>query len=341
MPPEPGPSTSDTPQATASPAVTQDTPSASPAPAAASPAASQEPRSRGFGAFINSLFRGSGTVDAQDDEPTVSEDGPQELPKDTQDTTATPSAATDGKATAEKPTPTAAELAAQLEALSDDELAKLPTTSEKLRRLVQSETDKREHKRQREERDRQRAELEAKEREARETDPYEAAELRNQLDAQREADEAAAREEAEREAAAKEQQERLGSLISGTIRTYDQATLDPLLAAVPAQERERILGAITGGIDGRKQAVVEAIKVLQDAARKEGEAAAQKKLRNSDPFRKQVLRDEREEEDEPELVTSGAPRSAQPPDMNDLFRQAASSLRGGSRGNPLRRMDGD
>jgi hypothetical protein len=179
-----------------------------------------------------------------------------------------------------------------------------PASREEEERRVQAEVDRRAARAQKAQaqqtRAQQRAVLEQQEREARETDVYKAAELRNQLDAL-------------------SSQEQFTAALVGA---YDQSTLDPLVAALPEPEREALLADVPTGMEGRKQIVERAVERIKAQGAREAEA----KLRKSAAFRKQVLADwrrglhgEEDAPDEPELV-GGTNGHRAGPTMNDWLR---------------------
>jgi hypothetical protein len=240
-----------------------------------------------------------------------------------------------GGAAPPPPPPLSAEASAALAALERvgaGELARLadPASGTVLARAAQAEVDRRsarEARRQAQQQAQARgqhvAALEQQERETRATDVYRAAELRDQIDAAR----------------AQEQ------FVGGLVSVYDQATLDPLLGAVPEAERAGVLAAVAPGADaleGRRQVVAAALQRLEQAWR----ADEQAKLRANATFRKQVLAEARagrngrprsaggwapgpggvlpdlpEPADQlgPELLV-GTPGGAPPPTMNDWLR---------------------
>ena len=180
-----------------------------------------------------------------------------------------------------------------------------PASPEEEARRVQAEVDRRAARAQKQQaqqtRAQQRAVLEQQEREARETDVYKAAELRNQLDA----------------IGAQEQ------FVAGLVGAYDQSTLDPLVASLPEPERAALLQDAPAGMEGRKQLVERAVERIKAQGAREAEA----RLRKSAAFRKQVLADwrrglhgEEDGPDEPELVGGTNGHRNGGPTMNDWLR---------------------
>jgi hypothetical protein len=178
-------------------------------------------------------------------------------------------------------------------------------TPEELERRIQAEADRRLDKFQREEAQRRKA---TEERELREKDPYGYVELLKQR-------------EQEAEIVGKQLKAAQEFAVTN-VRTYDSAVLDPIMAAVPAEERQRILGSIGDGIPGRAQAAAEAMKVLHKTWKDQGRAEARKVLLNDQAFVKEVLArfggQRQEPESAPAVSSSG--RSF---NMNDLIRGAA------------------
>lgn len=182
-----------------------------------------------------------------------------------------------------------------------------PASREEEERRVQAEVDRRAARAQKAQaqqtRAQQRAVLEQQEREARQTDVYKAAEMREQLDAM----------------AAQEQ------FVAGLVGAYDQSTLDPLVSSLPEPERAALLQDAPTGMEGRKALVEKAVSAIKAQGAREAEA----KLRKSAAFRKQVLADwrrgvhgEDDSPEEPELVASGVGTNGHRsgPTMNDWLR---------------------
>lgn len=178
-------------------------------------------------------------------------------------------------------------------------------TPEELERRIQAEADRRLDKFQREEAQRRKA---TEERELREKDPYGYVELLKQR---------------EQEAAVASQQLKAAQEFAITnVRTYDSAVLDPIMAAVPTEDRQRILQSIGDGIPGRAQAAAEAMKILHKTWRDQGRAEARKLLLNDQAFVKEVLARFGGQRQEPESAPAVA-ASGRSFNMNDLIRSAA------------------
>ena len=129
----------------------------------------------------------------------------------------------------------------------------------------------------------------------------------------------------------KEEQEAATSHISnltGALKQlagqFDEAAVTPLVQSLPEKIQAEVLKDPGHGIDGRKEIVKRAIAALKKSAYDEGEKAgresAQKSLRKSSAFRKELLTELRDGEEEPELAqASGTSRNADW-DMNDWMR---------------------
>jgi dTDP-glucose pyrophosphorylase len=174
-----------------------------------------------------------------------------------------------------------------------------------LERRIQAEADRRLDKFQREEAQRRKA---TEERELREKDPYGYVELLKQR-------------EQEAEVVGKQLKAAQEFAITN-VRTYDSAVLDPIMAAVPSEERQRILGSIGDGIPGRAQAAAEAMKILHKTWKDQGRAEARKVLLNDQAFVKEVLARYGGQRQEPESAPAVA-SSGRSFNMNDLIRGAA------------------
>lgn len=166
-------------------------------------------------------------------------------------------------------------------------------------RRVQAEVDRREAVRN------QRAEAQ-RERELRRTNPTEYARL-------------------------KEQQEEQGAHVNnlmGALKQlsgqFDEATVTPLVSALEESVREGVLKDPGHGMDGRKEIVKRAIAALKkqsyDEGVKAGKEQAQKSLRRSPAFRKELLSELRDSEEEPELAGGNGSVSGGDWDMNDWMR---------------------
>lgn len=102
---------------------------------------------------------------------------------------------------------------------------------------------------------------------------------------------------------------------------YDRTILHPILAALPKEEEERIVGPDgIVGFDGRQRAVAEALKVIVTRAHAEGVEAGLEKARRNPAIVKTAARLAREENDEPHHIPAvGGGRTASP---DDAIRQA-------------------
>jgi hypothetical protein len=327
----------------------RDTRAAGPAAAPPSPSSAREPaaeRPSAIGAWFNRLVRG--------DRPPPAETGPasasaQEDASGAAATVATepaaagspvpdatsPASDASGPAGQAPAPPLSAQARAALAALEQvdaGELARLadPGSGTVLARAAQAEVDRRaardarrQQQQQQQSRSQQVAALQQQEREARQSDVYRAAELRDQLDAY-------------------QQQEQF---VHGLVRVYDSATLDPLLEALPEADRPAVLQAVTPEMDaleGRRSVLTTALQRLEAQWR----ADERQKLRANRTFRQQVLAEARagrngtgpagpagfatggdpaglpDPSDElgPELLAGGHAVGAPPPDMNTWLR---------------------
>ena len=287
-----------------------------PAPAYAPPQSTQPPRQqeappRSDGNWLKRLFYGaSGPEEGAERATSAPERAPADAPQRVGPGTpaetepAPPAAAPSAPALSDQ----AQAALAALEALSADELEALAQGDNALGRKAQSIVDRREARRQREQADQGRltrsqqlAALEEQERQARQTDVYQAAQLRDQLDAHR----------------AQEQ------FVTGMVRAYDGATLDPLVLALPEGERTSLLADVPPGLDGRRQLVESTLKRLEQRWR----ADEASKLKQSAAFRKQVLAEWRSgalgdadaPDEDPELLPGGTAHR-RGPSMNDWLR---------------------
>jgi hypothetical protein len=95
----------------------------------------------------------------------------------------------------------------------------------------------------------------------------------------------------------------LMQLLGHVGRQHDAVSIDPIVNALPAQERERILAMPEAGqgLPGRKLIVDEALKTYGRTEYERGYREAQAKLKKDPVFRKSVLAEQRGQFDEPEL----------------------------------------
>jgi len=185
-------------------------------------------------------------------------------------------------------------------------------------RAVQAEVDRRNAKFQREEGERRRrAAIEAQreqDRVLRDQDPYAYAERMKQREQENEV--------------LQKQLEQTHGLLSSTVADYDRIVLDPLLTAVPAQERQKILQEIQDGLPGRGEAAIKSLKVLERHWQQQGEARARQRLMSDQAFVKEVLARYGGQRPEPEHIPArAAPGPSGGRDMNSLMRQMSG--RGG------------
>lgn len=160
-------------------------------------------------------------------------------------------------------------------------------TQEELDRRIQSETDRREAKRQAEQRQAERRRL-------RDEDPWAYAEQERQAET------------------VQQQNSGVAEFFAGVGAQHDRAAIDPVMEALPLPERQRIM-SLQGagqGLEGRKMVVTEALRALEKTWKAEGERVAEDRLRRNSAFRKQILAESRGQVVEPELLPSAGPSSA-------------------------------
>jgi hypothetical protein len=186
-----------------------------------------------------------------------------------------------------------------------------PASKEEEARRIQQEVDRRAAKAARQAqqqgnltRAQQAALLAQQEREARETDVYKAAELRNQLDA----------------LAAQEQ------FVAGMAQLWDQFAVGPVAKRLPQAVHQRFTAEAPDGPEGRGYVVEQSLRWLEQHWRQE----EREKLKKSPAVRKQLLAEMRRGElgddlapDEPELL--GGRTTSRPATPNDWFRQVLTS----------------
>jgi len=193
---------------------------------------------------------------------------------------------------------------AQTEAETEEQAPESNTrtlTEQEFQRAIQSEVDRREAKRSR---DQQLADK----RKLRDEDPWAYAEQERQ---------------AEQQTLQNGQIEQIFSTIGAE---HDRHTIDPVLQSLPKDEQTRILGLEGAGIglEGRRLVVGEALKALEKHWKAEGAKDAESRLRKNSAFRKQVLAEMRGTTTEPELLPSGgaSPNGRTSSEMvNDMLRR--------------------
>lgn len=163
----------------------------------------------------------------------------------------------------------------------------LTLTEEELERRIQSETDRREAKRQQDLRVQQRREL-------RDKDPWAYAEQE--------------RKDEELQTGTSQ----LTDFVTRVGTEHDRASIDPVVELLPQEERDRIfkLEGAGRGLDGRKLVVTEALKALERHWKAEGAKDAEGRLRRNPAFRKQLLSEARGGTVEPELLPAVGPSQA-------------------------------
>lgn len=92
-------------------------------------------------------------------------------------------------------------------------------------------------------------------------------------------------------------------VLGHTARQHDAVSIDPVINALPAAERKRIMELPNAGqgLPGRKLLVDEALKTYGRLEFERGYREAQAKLRKDPVFRKSVLAEQRGQYEEPEL----------------------------------------
>jgi len=219
-----------------------------------------------------------------------------------------------GRRDRKEPDADAQEKPAQPDQKADEATASRTERDERdFERQVQAEVDRREAVR------RQRAESQ-RERDLRQTNPEEYAKYKEQ----------------------QEQANLANQNVANTLRSmatmFDDAAITPLVQSLDEKVRESVLKDAGHGMDGRKTIVERAIKALKQASHDEGyakgKAEAQKSLRRSSAFRKELLTELRDGEDEPELAPSSGTAGGNDWDMNDWMR--AMTGRSGGNGRSAR-----
>lgn len=175
----------------------------------------------------------------------------------------------------------------------EEKAARSLPESEEFKRAVQAEADRREAKR-------QAAAARERERVLLKNDPVRASQER-----------LAALE-------TEEQAGGFGRLVGQIVADVDRHVLDPLLTALPEDERATIVGEGIADMAGRKGAVEKALKSLERKWKAEGAEEARAQLRKDPAFRKRMLVDWRAEKEEPELLPAGT--SGTGGDVNGFLR---------------------
>jgi len=145
--------------------------------------------------------------------------------------------------------------------------------------------------------------LQEQERQARRSDVYKAAEIRDQLDGL-------------------QQQE---AFVRGVVENYDRVSIDPLIGALPEKDRASLLADLPDGLEGRAQLVRAALARLEQVWRSDerrklrgGPAPASAPGANGGG-RPRPARPVEEDDGEPEVSVAGRGRRA-PATMNDWLR---------------------
>jgi hypothetical protein len=185
---------------------------------------------------------------------------------------------------------------------------KPPTSVEEERRRLQSYYDSRRYQEQREERERTLAGLEQQlEAALDEDDPLTVTELERQIRALKSGDQA---------------QDQVSTVVGNLTAFYDELYLDGGLKRLPMEVRQQLLsdaGQVVGP-QGRQQLATRIYDAVLAEGKRQGAAEEAKRLRSSSAFRKEILHQNRDEEEEPDYVpaVAGGGRARS---MNDFMRE--------------------
>lgn len=190
------------------------------------------------------------------------------------------------------------------ETTSQTEPEKLVLTQQELERRVQAETDRR-------------LALQAKKLE-REQKQERLRRLRDSGDSEGFAAEHAAQER-EEEAENSVVELRKQSLTEASIH-YDGTVLDPIVNRLEKTEIDSLIQSLNPvGVAGRAKILAATVDLLEKKAEARGAERAEKALRNNEAFRKQILLEGRDTEEEPDLAVSAGRGSRPPTDMNQFI----------------------
>jgi hypothetical protein len=282
-------------------------------PTQTSSAAGEEQESRGPDYFREAFMRTRGFVQsAAPQAPPVSAGPVQESERTTGDPQAVPPSAEDASTTPATVLPRQREKPARTDAKPNV----LTLTPEEYDRRVQSETDRRLAKMRADEQTR--AEQE-RERQLRDENPYEYVRLLKDKEAEL--------------AAAHQRTAEIRTTLDQQIGLYDRRILDPIVGALPAEVRQKIIESVTeDGIPGREKIAKGALKALQDHWLQEGAKTARQRLAADQTFVKEILARYGGQREEPD-TTRGMPVSSSPRPgnentaVNDFIRQGAWATR--------------
>lgn len=189
----------------------------------------------------------------------------------------------------------------------------LTLTPQELERRIQAETDRRENtRRQRVERASKTAQNQQKLDRLRQAGDFEGYVAEHEA---QKIDESTEAQKAQQELAARNAHQ------TELLLEVDSGVLDPIVLRLPENERNSLLEAVdTSGVAGRAKILTATVDRLIELAKAEGASNAEKALRNNAAFRKQILGEIRQREDEPDLIPSRN-KVAAPQDMNTWVRQ--------------------
>lgn len=122
-----------------------------------------------------------------------------------------------------------------------------------------------------------------------------------------------------------------------TARAYDTTVIDPIVLALPEDERNRIIASIDNldGLPGRGTLITKSLQSLQALWKGEALATARETLLKDPSFIKEIMTRYGGQVPEPDHIPSdGAPLEFQSPEaeMNGWIRGAANQVRGRARG---------
>lgn len=247
--------------------------------------------------------RYGGLVTRQPEAPAENEGGPE---TDSQSETPGGTAQTSAEGTPSQPTAPATGAPEPVQGREDSSYI----SQAEFDRRVQSETDRRLDKFQREEAERRKRD---EKRRLRDTDPYAFAALE--------------KEEEEKSVALQRELSNAHQMTLSTVQTYDKSVLDPLMRALPEADKHAILSSIEPGLPGRGQAATQALKVLEREWVAKGVAQARVTLMKDQSFIKEVLAKYGGVRQEIEHIPAAAAPAGRGMNVNDSLRMAAGRIR--------------
>lgn len=183
------------------------------------------------------------------------------------------------------------------------------TSQEEYDRAIQAETDRR--LAEKEKRDRREARRKEREQLA-ESDPYEYVKRDKEWRDEETAEEA--------EAARQEQEiQRFQNGLVSIAKQFDSTVVDPIVQELPDEVQSQILKEAPPGLEGRQHIVKSALKYIRESAAREAEAKLRKP---GSAFRKEMLRELQDTQEEPELAPASPASQAPVNDMNSLITRA-------------------